>query len=229
MRPFVLGLGAASLGSALVHAEPVISRSTVQCGQGGAYFDPRKGGGSMLDASAGLGEPLNVIISGLSTPDVLDATGKFYNYANAIGFSYECLGMHLGSPQQANLGDGRGWVNQIALLRQDYGNAIVGTCKESLVGGNHFRIWQQEGTCALFLAVSVEEDAPENHNIIPNGYNLGRDSLVAAAVGEKEFNGVKYTTTAQTVEGLLPVGAQGINHNIVIDGKVILLTVEIHG
>lgn len=40
-----------------------------------------------------------------------------------------------------------------------------------------------------------------------------RDALVAGAIGERQFDGVKYTTTAQTIEGLLPVGTQGINHS----------------
>ncbi|KAJ3979533.1 hypothetical protein F5890DRAFT_1469356 [Lentinula detonsa] len=223
----LLSLG---LNLALVRANPIVQRqrTTQQCGQGGPYFDPRDNGGSMLDASAGLGEPLNVIISGQSSPNVLDATGKFLNYANAIGFSYECLGFHIGNPQQANLGDGRGWVNQTAVVRQDYGNSVFGTCEESVIGGNHFRIYQQQGSCALFLAVSIEEQASTNHNIEPNGYDAGRDALVAGAIGEREFDGVKYTTTAQTLEGLLPVGSQGINHDISIDGNVVLLTVTIH-
>ena len=53
--------------------------------------------------------------------------------------STECLGIHLGDPQAANLGDGNGWVNQTLELRWDYGDADVGTCLESLLGGNHFR------------------------------------------------------------------------------------------
>lgn len=53
--------------------------------------------------------------------------------------STECLGIHLGDPQSANLGDGNGWVNQTAELREDYGHANVGTCLESVIGGNHFR------------------------------------------------------------------------------------------
>ncbi|KAJ4483931.1 hypothetical protein J3R30DRAFT_143294 [Lentinula aciculospora] len=219
-----------ALNVALVRADPIFQheRTTAQqCGQAGSFFDPRRNGGSMLDASAGLGEPLNVIISGQSSPDVLDATGKFIYYANAIGFSYECLGIHIGNPQQANLGDGRGWVNQTAVIREDYGNSELGTCKESLIGGNHFRVYPQQGTCALFLAVSIEENASTNHNIAANGYDAGRDALVAGAIGERQFNGVKYMTTAETIEGLLPVGSQGINHDIAIDGKVVLLTVTI--
>ena len=40
----------------------------------------------------------------------------------------------------ANLGDGKGWANQTYELRQDYDNSGIGTCLESLVGGNHFRL-----------------------------------------------------------------------------------------
>ena len=53
--------------------------------------------------------------------------------------STECLGIHLGNPQSANLGDGNGSVNQTVELREDYGDATLGTCLESLIGGNHLR------------------------------------------------------------------------------------------
>ena len=53
--------------------------------------------------------------------------------------STECLGIHLGAPQSANLGDGNGPVNQTVELRYDFGDAELGTCLESLVGGNHLR------------------------------------------------------------------------------------------
>jgi hypothetical protein len=68
----------------------------------------------------------------------------------------ECFGAHLGAPQTANLGDGNGWVNQTIELRDDYGNPDIGSCWESLVGGNHLRLFRQNGakadTNALFLA-----------------------------------------------------------------------------
>ena len=68
----------------------------------------------------------------------------------------ECLGIHLGGAQAANLGDGNGWVNQTLELRQDYGNSGLGSCLESLTGGNHLRLFRQNGptanTGALFLA-----------------------------------------------------------------------------
>ncbi|KIM45176.1 hypothetical protein M413DRAFT_441859 [Hebeloma cylindrosporum] len=180
------------------------------------FFNPVEGGGSMLDnAGSGGGEPLNVIISGLSSPAVLTNDG-IVNFAKAIGFSTECLGIHIGDPQSANLGDGHGFVNQTIELRQDYGNANAGTCLESLIGGNHFRVFRQNGpsanTGALFLAVSQEEDAQENHNIVPDGYDIGRNRLVANAVGITSFGGVTYSTTAKNISGLLTAGSTGINH-----------------
>ncbi|KAF8197945.1 hypothetical protein BJ912DRAFT_952626 [Pholiota molesta] len=196
-----------------------------------AYVDPSLNGGSMLDnAGVGVGEPLNIIISGLSSPDVLTDSG-IVNYAKSIGFSTECLGIHLGGPQSANLGDGNGFVNQTVELRQDYGNADVGTCLESLIGGNHFRVFRQNGpqadTGALFLAVSKEEDVEEGHTIVPDGYNIGRNEFVAVALGTTSFGGTTYSTTGQNITGLLPVGSTGINHDIAIDGIVTLLTVTI--
>ncbi|KAG2079061.1 hypothetical protein BDR04DRAFT_1131361 [Suillus decipiens] len=199
--------------------------------RGAAYYDPTPGGGSMLiNAGDGYGEPMNVIISGLSSPHVLTLDGAI-NFARAIGFSEECFGLHLGGYMSADLGDGNGWVNQTIELRQDYGNSGIGTCLESIIGGNHFRIFVQNGTAAdsgaLFLAVSREEPVTENHDVIPDGYNIGRDQLVSAAVGETWFDGVRYRTTAHNVTGLLAPGSEGINHGIAVDGIVTLLTVTI--
>ena len=53
--------------------------------------------------------------------------------------STEFLGIHLGAPQTANLGDGHGAKDQILELRQDYGNFLLGTGEETLIGGNHLR------------------------------------------------------------------------------------------
>ncbi|KAF8891666.1 hypothetical protein BD779DRAFT_1437514 [Infundibulicybe gibba] len=196
------------------------------------FFNPALNGGSMLDdAGNGLGEPMNVIVSGLSSPAVLTDSG-ILNFARAIGFSTECLGIHLGGPQSANLGDGHGFVNQTVELREDFGNADFGTCLESLNGGNHFRIYRQNGPSAnsgaLFLAVSQEEDLEESHTIVPDGYDIGRNRLVANALGSTSFGGVSYTTVGRNVTGLLPVGTAGINHDIAIDGIVTVLTVTIN-
>jgi hypothetical protein len=79
-----------------------------------------------------------------------------WSYPDTKPSGKECFGAHLGAPQTANLGDGNGWVNQTFELRNDYGNPDIGTCWESLVGGNHLRLWRQNGpkahTNALFLA-----------------------------------------------------------------------------
>ncbi|KAF7980781.1 hypothetical protein HWV62_36843 [Athelia sp. TMB] len=208
MLPFVTFVLAAQVSLSL--ASTVRKRAV-------AYYDPSANGGSMLDnAGGGLGEPLNVIISGLSSPEVLTYDG-FYNYAQAIGFSEECLGFHLGGPQSANLGDGNGWVNQTTELRFDYGSTGVGTCLESLVGGNHLRLYIQNGaeadSGALFLAVSKEENVFESHTIIPDGYDIGR--------------GVEYSTVAHNVTGLLAAGSAGVNHGIATDGITTVLTVTI--
>lgn len=83
----------------------------------------------------------------------------------SLGFSSECLGQHSGTGQAANLGDGNGYStypqyshpvtsisrigisqeNETAVIRWDYGDPELGTCKETIQGGNHFRYWVQDG------------------------------------------------------------------------------------
>jgi len=198
------------------------------------FINPTLGGGSFLDKdSGGGGEPLNVIISGLSTPWVL-SDGGFVHFANAIGFGKECFDIHLGKPQTANLGDGNGWKNQIMELRFDYGNPDVGTCWETFRGGNHLRMWRQSGptatTNALFLAVSEEKTVFDGHTIAkPDGYNAGREHFVKDAIGlrKSRYHGIKYKTTVQNITGLVHPGKEGINHGIPTDGVVALLVVTI--
>ncbi|EGO00163.1 hypothetical protein SERLA73DRAFT_160150 [Serpula lacrymans var. lacrymans S7.3] len=222
----------ASVFASLLALQAATGFATSLSKRGVDYYDPNANGGSMLDnAGDGYGEPLNVIISGLSSPAVLTEDGAI-NFARSIGFSEECFGFHLGGAQSANLGDGNGSVNQTIELREDYGSSSVGTCLESLVGGNHFRIYVQNGTeadsGALFLAVSKEEDVSDSHTIVPDGYDIGRNDLVSAAVGQTSFGGVSYTTTAQNVTGLLTPGSTGVNHGIAVDGIVTVLTVTIN-
>jgi len=191
-----------------------------------AYTPPTANGGSMLDQSGGAGEPLNVIISGLSSPLVL-TDGGLENWARSFLYSTEALGIHIGTKQKANTGDGRGYTDEIAVIRQDFGSPELGSLLESVFGGNHFRFWKQVTTGAYFLAASKEMPASENHNIVTNGYNLGRDELVAHATkaGGTKFKGVHYTTQVEYVTGLLAPGSQGINHGIAQDGVVALLTI----
>jgi len=201
-----------------------LDQHPIQQNPGVPYTNPADNGGSQLDSSAGLGEPLNVIVSGLSSPEVLSTEG-IENWARSIGFSTECLGFHLGGPQTANLGDGRGWQNETAVLRWDYDNAMAGSCLESFTGGNHFRFWRQNTTGAYFLAVSVEQWVGKHHNIVTDGYDLGRDAVVLRATGKTKYNMNQYSTTSYFVTGLLKPGVEGINHNISIDGRVAVLTV----
>ena len=54
----------------------------------------------------------------------------------------------------------RSTVNQTAVIRWDYGNVQLGTCEETIEGGNHIRYWIQNGpeanSGAIFMAVSYE-------------------------------------------------------------------------
>ncbi|KAH9987858.1 hypothetical protein BJV77DRAFT_1173278 [Russula vinacea] len=253
--PFASLLGLQAALEPLVLKQPVPDTTSIA---GFDFIDPRPGGGSLLDhdSGSGLGEPLNVIISGQSSSWVL-ADGGFVHFANALGFGQECFGAHLGAPQTANLGDGNGSKNQTIELRKDFGNPVIGSCWESLLGGNHLRYWRQNGpkanTGALFLAVSTEEvggvltsspltlnlllflfltvsnlqNVSQGHTIAPNGYNLGRDSLVKSALALKKYQGVNYSVAAKNITGLIPPGSNGINHGIATDGIVVLLTVTV--
>ncbi|KZV89882.1 hypothetical protein EXIGLDRAFT_720992 [Exidia glandulosa HHB12029] len=198
------------------------------------WIDPRLRGGRMLDSVYAwrIGEPLNVIISGQSHADVLSQTG-FVDYARSIGFSDECLGLHMGTVHEADLGDGMGWRPEQLLARQTFRTSLEiplwgTTCWESLAGGNHFRAWRQNGslanTGAWFLAVSQEMSGREHHMIVDNGYNLGRDLLVSRAVSPPK--GSLWVADVAWIQGLIEPGVKGINHAIRQDGLVALLTVR---
>lgn len=229
------------------------------------YYNPMDGGGSMLTQvqdtyPPGLGEPINVIVSAYSDSEVLlnnGDSGGLINYFRSFGFSTECLGQHSGSDQAADLGDGNSYLNETAVIRWDYGDATLGTCQETVEGGNHFRYWIQNGPTAdsgaIFMAASYEMPIAEAHNIIVDGYNLGRDWLVGNATaqstilptpnmtnvstysGQTSFGNYTYATTATYVSGLLQNTSDGINHYQsvavdganAIDGLVALLTVTI--
>jgi len=209
------------------------------------WVDPSKRDGSMLDlVGNGFREPINVIISGRSDKSIMSDQG-FLDYVRSIGFSFECLHIHLGGAQHANLGDGNGWVPQLYEYRELWfphsPGVWLGSCWESLAGGNHFRgmhtsrqntytVWKQNGTHAdtgaWFLATSKEEDVSQHHMIIPNGYDIGRDLLVEAACKGGTFKGKSWKASVEYRSGLLPEGRTSINHNISIDGRVAILTVR---
>lgn len=164
--------------------------------------------------------------------------------------------------------------NETAVMRFNYGDPYLGTCQESIKGmspslqlhlpadhrpgGNHFRYWVQNGkdanTGAIFMACSAEKSAAEFHDIVPDGYNIGRDWIVGNAtahpgiataqltagteyVGSTVFAGYTYQTTATYVAGLLGNTSDGVNHfqsvpidgRAAMDGLVAVLTVRITG
>ena len=108
----------------------------------------------------------------------------------SLSFSNECLGQHLGSHQGANLGDGNGIQNETAgttsipnrstylyqaVIRYNYGDPYLGTCKETVQGGNHFRYWIQNGkdanSGAFFMACSYEFPVDRKHFLeIPQSF-----------------------------------------------------------
>ena len=109
----------------------------------------------MVLQSADLGEPLNAILSAESDPRVLKITtdkGGFLNYMLSTQLGEECFGQHMGGSQQANLGDGKWFVDEIEVLRWNYGNQWYGTCLETFNGGNHLRYWRQNTTYVCRLS-----------------------------------------------------------------------------
>ncbi|KAF9262983.1 hypothetical protein L218DRAFT_959812 [Marasmius fiardii PR-910] len=227
------------------------------------FVNPKSNGGSLLTQvqdtfPPGQAEPVNMIISANSDGDVLkdeETDGGLRNYWLSLQFSGECLGQHAGNSQKVDLGDGHGPLNETAVIRYNYGDPQLGSCKESIEGGNHFRYWVQNGpnanTGAIFMAVSYEQPISQQHGIVQNGYNLGRDYIVGNITGsviptgnltnqstysgETSFGGFKYQTTVKYLDGLLQNTSIGINHNDsvptassnAVDGLVALLEVKI--
>ncbi|KAK0487838.1 hypothetical protein IW261DRAFT_1450295 [Armillaria novae-zelandiae] len=228
------------------------------------YYNPSNNGGSMLTTVLGTfppgqQEPINIIISGNSDAAVLavqQTDGGLLNYYLSLSFSGECLGFHDGDSQQANLGDGKGLLNQTAVMRYDYGDPAVGTCTETVQGGDHFRYWIQNGdganSGAIFMATSYEMPEAEDHDIVINGYNLGRDYIIGNITGSEiptltlsntstfsgstSYGNYTYQTSITYASGLLQNTSIGINHNLTVgvegvtnavDGLVAVLDVSI--
>ncbi|CAO1627119.1 unnamed protein product [Sympodiomycopsis kandeliae] len=173
-----------------------------------------------------LGEPLNVVISSASSPEVLTEDG-LASYLSSLYFSpNSCLGLSLGDQQGADLNDGQGVVNQTELYRYNF-NMGTTTCQESINGGQHIRYWKQSTTGAIFMAASVEMGASKNHLIVDNGYDLGRNWLVGNATNSSGTTSPQdkseYKTTSTSVQA--SIDASSVNHGISTDGNVAVLTV----
>ncbi|GAA5953794.1 hypothetical protein JCM3765_006968 [Sporobolomyces pararoseus] len=237
---FLLSISIARFSHSQVSAQTtttsIIGSNLEQLG----FYNPRDTGGSWLTTWNGAvhGEPLNVVISANSDPAILTYEG-FLDYCYSLWFSPQCLHWYdAGSQQTANLGDGNGLLNQTTILRYNYDDPIFGTCSQTLQGGNHFRVFRQNGTQAnsgaWFLAVSKEHNLGKKHLIIPNGYDLGRDEVVYLATNP---NGTRspvskalYSTTVTALQGPAYFGdisANDINHEIGIDGRIAVLTISI--
>ncbi|KAI9068722.1 hypothetical protein FKP32DRAFT_1641901 [Trametes sanguinea] len=194
------------------------------------WIDPRLNGGRFLDyVSKNAGEPLNIIISSLSDPFILNEDG-LHTYVKSIGFSEECLGLHYGHIHEADLGDGLGRKPEQFLGRQHY-FPIMGTCWESVRGGHHFRAWKQNGTeansGAWFLGCApISSDSSKNHMIVEDGYNRGRDYIVDQVTQVTHWKGMWWKGEVEWREGLLERGARGVNHGIEQDGRVAILTIN---
>ncbi|KZS86722.1 hypothetical protein SISNIDRAFT_420591 [Sistotremastrum niveocremeum HHB9708] len=188
------------------------------------WIDPRLDGGRMIDfTTPRRGEPLNVIISGLSDPRILSDDG-FKSYISTIGFASECLGIHIGARHRADLGDGRGPQIERLLLRQCHlGIPLLGSCLESLIGGFHFRGWMQAESKAWFLG--YRQSLLKHHEITPDGYNLGRNWFVERALKGGRLGETRWTASVEWNGDLLVPGRIGINHGIKQDGRVAILTI----
>ncbi|BGP57086.1 hypothetical protein JCM8202v2_004724 [Rhodotorula sphaerocarpa] len=148
------------------------------------------------------------------------------------GLWNECANLHLGDPQVADLGDGKGWERELFVMRESvWPFPWVGSCLETITGGNHFRAYKQNGTeansGAWFLAASKEVDLRGKHKIAHDGYNLGRNLLVEKATGGSSYLNRRYEARVEWVEDLLDPGSEGMAHGIAQDGRVAILTVTV--
>ncbi|KAF8507377.1 hypothetical protein BU17DRAFT_57478 [Hysterangium stoloniferum] len=226
------------------------------------FFNPEDNSGTMLTSGyftspAGLGEPLNAIISANSDAAVLkdqEVDGGLRNYFLSVGFSAECLGQHLGDHQAANLGDGLGDRNETAVIRYNYGDPALGSCKETVQGGNHFRYWVQNGSDAnRFVSFCKWYSFADRCAVVPFSWrkdyivgNITGSAIPTSALtntttydGTTNFGNYTYHTDIAYTGGLLQNSSNGINHfasvgggpnNITaIDGLVAVLTVKITG
>ncbi|THG98499.1 hypothetical protein EW026_g3697 [Hermanssonia centrifuga] len=106
---------------------------------------------------------------------------------------------------------------------------------------------------AIFIASSYEKPIADQHDIVPNGYNLGRDWMMGNATnqtsliptttltntstysGQTSYGNFTYQTDVKYVSGLLANSSDGVNHFATvavnganaIDGLVAVMQVKI--
>ena len=172
------------------------------------------------------------MISNKSHPSILTsldswAKPSFNHYFLAHYLSNECLGQQGPNKMLADLHDGRGIVEERGLKRWTYRDDYLGTCIQTFDGGLHFRYFVQnksESTLqspggAIFLAVSEEHDLKRHHDIVFDGYNLGRDYLVGNLTGQRVMTkqsdtatGVRLTAVTPNTEYQATKSFQGIDY-----------------
>ncbi len=187
-------------------------------------------GNDRSNAGYGSVEPINVVISGNSSFDLV-------SYLQQRDVGWNTCGV---SNLQANVQPGGHYVNQVVELRQ-------GGCFEFSSGGNHLRAWRQNllgGHWDYFMAVSEEHDCWVNggpwHCIDPvgwnggaGGFNQGRNDFVQFLTGYKDLgvDGFNYLYVEQP--GVYrsghgkDAGQSGWDY-VPYDGHVAVLTVAKH-
>ncbi|BFZ55055.1 hypothetical protein PYCC9005_002093 [Savitreella phatthalungensis] len=191
-------------------------------------------------------EPINIIVTADSfAPGISDASdeelgnstvallkpGGLANWLRALDFADECLGLHLSTPAYANV-DERGLRRLDFLYREDFGDWPGGTCRQTLVGGHHFRGWTQlvdDGIkrFAWLLAASQELDLEHHHDLVTDGYNRGRDEVVRRALqGGRDPVSLCHWGPAQvTYNSTLTSATSVYNHNMTTDGIISIIKV----
>lgn len=184
-------------------------------------------------------EPINVILTAGSFPTVPVADNAtvallqrngLAQYLRALNYGDECLGLHLSTPAYADVGDGRGRRKLDFLYREDFGDPEGGTCRQTVLGGSHFRGWSQlvaaDKPYAWFLAASNEQNLTLHHDIVPDGYDAGREEVVRRAQkgGRDPNTGCNYAPAEVWNETGVAAAAAGdanhYNHGIATDGVV---------
>ena len=125
------------------------------------------------------------------------------------------------------------------VLRWNYGSPDIGTCRESISGGNPIRWFRQRigTTTSIFLTVSYEQSLANLHNLQRDGYNRGRDDVVRIATQENgiEWEGNVFNATVKWIEAgrLMNATSKNISHaemankdQPVVDGRVAVLYVN---
>lgn len=180
-----------------------------------------------FDVNNTIQEPLNVIVSGASDP-YYNTLDNFNNWLWAVGMDpTECFGIHGGGYDYVDLADGNPLQQQLEEPRQVTIGDGVGSCGESLLGGNHLRVYQQNGTNAWFLAASTEHLVNGQHDIDNDGYNVGRDQFVAKALQGGSYNNCNFPGATSAVDSTDPAltGPPGhvFNHGF-FNNKTTILT-----